>query len=149
MSAAATSLAPPPTSLDSFTTDLFLALHSPTTAQSSLAITRAFTLILRAHNLSSHLRIALLHEHDSQQLSRNQVTCATDFSMHGAEAGEMVPVAWAVKGGMVVPVEYFPGWGRGAGINFEGEMLRDFVMEFVGVVRECGLEGVVGLRLVQ
>ncbi|OAF59606.1 hypothetical protein VC83_03680 [Pseudogymnoascus destructans] len=149
MSAPATSLAPPPTSLDNFTADLFLALHSPTTPQSSLAITRAFTLILRAHNLSSHLRITLLHEHDSQQSSRDQVTCATDFSMHDAEAGEMVPVAWAVKGGMVVPVEYFPGWGRAAGIDFEGAMLGDFVREFVGVVRECGLEGVVGLRLVR
>ncbi|OBT82309.1 hypothetical protein VE02_08200 [Pseudogymnoascus sp. 03VT05] len=148
MSALATSLAPPPSSIDTFTTDLFLALHCPTTPQSGLAITRGFTLILRAHNLSSHLRITLHHEHDSQQSPGNQVTCATDFST-GAEAGEMVPVAWAVKGGMVVPVEYFPGWGRGVGIDFEGEMLGEFVREFVGVVRECGLEGVVGLRLVQ
>lgn len=69
--------------------------------------------------------------------------------MNGAEAGEMVPVAWAVKGGMVVPVEFFPGWGRRGAFDFGGEMLREFVREFVGVVRECGLEGVVGLRLVQ
>lgn len=69
--------------------------------------------------------------------------------MNGADAGEMVPVAWAVKGGMIVPVEYFPGWGRNGGFDFGGELLGEFVKEFVGVVRECGLEGVVGLRLVQ
>lgn len=69
--------------------------------------------------------------------------------MHGADGGEVVPVAWAVKGGIVVPVEYFPGWGRRGGFDFEGDFMGEFVSEFVGVVRECGLEGVVGLRLVQ
>ncbi|OBT69602.1 hypothetical protein VE03_00884 [Pseudogymnoascus sp. 23342-1-I1] len=141
-------LAPPPSSLDTFTTDLYLALHTPSTPQSSLAITRAFTLILRAHNLQSHLRITLSHKHDSQQSPENKVACV-DFAMNGVDGGEMVPVAWAVKGGMVVPVEFFPGWGRRGGFDFEGEMLGEFVREFVGVVRECGLEGVVGLRLVQ
>ena len=43
--------------------------------------------------------------------------------MNGADAGEMVPVAWAVKGGMIVPVEYFPGWGRNGGFDFGGELL--------------------------
>jgi len=74
----------------------------------------------------------------------------TEFSTNGAaDTGEMIPVAWAVKGGMVVPVEFFPGLGRRGGFDSGGELLGGFVREFVGAVRECGLEEVVGLRLVQ
>lgn len=73
----------------------------------------------------------------------------TEFSTTGADMGEMIPVAWAVKGGLVVPVEYFPGLGRRDWFDFGGDLLREFVREFVGAVRECGLEEVVGLRLVQ
>ncbi|KFY38004.1 hypothetical protein V494_04556 [Pseudogymnoascus sp. VKM F-4513 (FW-928)] len=131
-------------SLDTFTADILVALNSPATSQSSLTITRAFTLLLRAHALESHLRITLPHEHDSQQTLGNQATC-TDISTNGAEAVEMVPVAWAVKGGVIIPVEYFPGLGRKKEVTF-GEA---FVREFVSVVGECGLEGVVGLRLLQ
>lgn len=54
--------------------------------------------------------------------------------MNGADAGEIdiVPVAWAVKGGMLVPVEFFPGLGRRRNVGF-GD---GFVREFVGVVGE-------------
>ncbi|KFX98898.1 hypothetical protein O988_04152 [Pseudogymnoascus sp. VKM F-3808] len=142
-------LAPPPSTLDTFTTDLYLALHTPTTPQSSLTITRAFTLLLKAYNLESHLRITILQEHASHQETGDHVVCSELSTNGAADAGEMIPVAWAVKGGMVVPVEFFPGLGRRGGFDFGGELLGEFVREFVGAVRECGLEEVVGLRLVQ
>lgn len=51
--------------------------------------------------------------------------------MDGSDAGEMeiVPVAWAVKEGILVPVEFFPVLGRRGSLTF-GE---GFVREFVGL----------------